>query len=212
MPFASRSTRRSTGPPSESAPWAKVSLVGPVRIAAGLRFDKVFLVGMVEGLVPAQPPDDPLLPLSEREMTGLLFHSAAAERYDYLAAAAAGHTRLLTFARGNNIAMREQHPSRWFLDEASCLYGSPVYPSMLSNPRELAQLREQPLVRRGGFGPTRHQHPVSDAACRYPRLRSAPAFAVAAGRQRNRRPSSRPVRNRFWLAPLKCNGPDTQRR
>ena len=118
-------------------------LVGPVRIAAGLRFDKVYLVGMVEGLVPAQPPDDPLLPQSEREKTGLLFHSTAAERYDYLAAAA-GHTRVLTFAHGNNIAMREQHPSRWFLDEATCLYGSPVYASMLSNPRDLAQLREQP--------------------------------------------------------------------
>ena len=119
-------------------------LVGPVRIAAGLRFDHVFLVGMVEGLVPAQPPDDPLLPQSEREKTGLLFQSAAADRYDYLAAAAAGRTRVLTFARANNIAMREQHPSRWFLEEASCLYGSPVYPSMLSNPRDLAQLREQP--------------------------------------------------------------------
>ena len=118
--------------------------VGPVRIAAGLRFDRVYLVGMVEGLVPAQPPDDPLLPQSEREQAGLPPRSTAAERYDYLAAAAAGRTRVLTFARGNNIAMREQHPSRWFLEQASHLYGSPVYPSMLSGSHDLVSLREQP--------------------------------------------------------------------
>ena len=118
--------------------------VGPVRIAAGLRFDRVYLVGMVEGLVPAQPPDDPLLPQSERQRAGLPPRSTAAERYDYLAAAAAGRTRVLTFARGNNIAMREQHPSRWFLEQASRLYGSPVYPSMLSGSHDLVSLREQP--------------------------------------------------------------------
>ena len=118
--------------------------VGPVRIAAGLRFDRVYLVGMVEGLVPAQPPDDPLLPHSEREQAGLPPRSTAAERYDYLAAAAAGRTRVLSFARGNNIAMREQHPSRWFLEQASHLYGSPVYPSMLSGSHDLVSLREQP--------------------------------------------------------------------
>ena len=118
--------------------------VAPVRIAAGLRFDRVYLVGMVEGLVPAQPPDDPLLPHSERKQAGLPPRSTAAERYDYLAAAAAGRTRVLSFARGNNIAMREQHPSRWFLEQASHLYGSPVYPSMLSGSHDLVSLREQP--------------------------------------------------------------------
>ena len=117
--------------------------VGPVGLAAGLRFDKVFLVGMVEGLVPAQHPDDPLLPQHERERAGLPSRAAAAERYDYLAAAAAGRARVLTFARGDNIAQREQHPSRWFLEEASRLYGASVYPSMLSSSRDLASLREQ---------------------------------------------------------------------
>jgi len=118
--------------------------VGSARLAAGMRFDRVYLVGMVEGLVPPQPPDDPLVPHSDRERAGLPLRSTAAERYDYLAAAAAGRTRVLTYARGNNIAQREQHPSRWFLEEATRLYGSPVYPTMLSNPRDLAQLREQP--------------------------------------------------------------------
>ncbi|MYC93700.1 MAG: hypothetical protein F4X14_01910 [Caldilineaceae bacterium SB0661_bin_32] len=118
--------------------------VGSVRLAAGMRFDRVYLVGMVEGLVPPQPPDDPLLPHSERERAGLPLRSTAVEGYDYLAAAAAGRTRVLTYARGNNIAQREQHPSRWFLEEATRLYGSPVYPTMLSNARDLAQLREQP--------------------------------------------------------------------
>ncbi len=118
--------------------------VGSVRLAAGMRFDKVYLVGMAEGLVPPQPPDDPLLPHSERERAGLPLRSTAAERYHYLAAAAAGRTRVLTYARSDNIAQREQHPSRWFLEEATCLSGSHVYPSMLSNPRDLAQIREQP--------------------------------------------------------------------
>ncbi len=118
--------------------------VGPVRLAAGLRFDKVYLVGMVEGRVPARRPDDPLLPQRERDRAGLPPPSTAAERYDYIAAVAAGRTRVLTFARGNNIAQREQHPSRWFLEQASHLYGAPVHPTMLSSSRDLASLREQP--------------------------------------------------------------------
>ena len=119
--------------------------VGPVRSAVGMRFDRVYLVGMVEGLVPSRPSDDPLLPERERALAGLpTRRAAAAERYDYLAAAAAGRASVLTFARSNNIAQREQRPSLWFLEEASRLYGSPVYPSMLSSPDEFASLRQQP--------------------------------------------------------------------
>ena len=119
--------------------------VGPVGNAVGLRFDKVYLMGMVEGLVPPRVRDDPLLPDQEREQAGLpLRRGTAAERYEYLAAASAGRATVLTFARGDNAAQREQHPSRWFLEEASRLNGSSVYPSMLSSPAELASLREQP--------------------------------------------------------------------
>ena len=119
--------------------------VAPVGNAVGLRFDKVYLVGMVEGLVPPRFRDDPLLPDDDRELAGLpLRRGTAAERYEYLAAASSGRSTVLTFARGDNAAQREQHPSRWFLEEASRLRGSSVYPSMLSSPAELACLREQP--------------------------------------------------------------------
>lgn len=119
--------------------------VGPVSSAVGMRFDTVFLVGMVEGRVPARPSDDPLLPERERELAGLPpRRGAAAERYDYLAAASTARATVLTFPRSNNIAQRVQRPSQWLLEEASLLYGSRVYPSMLTSPDDLAALRAQP--------------------------------------------------------------------
>ncbi len=119
--------------------------VGSVRNAIGLRFDKVLLVGMVEGLTPPRVRDDPLAPDDDRKRAGLpLRSSTAAERYRYLAAASAGYATVLTFARSDNAAQREHRPSRWFLEEASRLNGSTVYPSMLYSPNELASLRKQP--------------------------------------------------------------------
>ena len=108
--------------------------VAPVGNAVGLRFDKVFLVGMVEGLVPPRVSDDPLLPDQEREQAGLpLRRGTASERYEYLAAASAGRATVLTFARGDTSAQKAQHPSRWFLEEASRLNGSQVFASTLAD-------------------------------------------------------------------------------
>lgn len=119
--------------------------VGPIGNAVGLRFDRVYLLGMVEELVPPRFRDDPLLPEREREQAGLPSRrSVSIEKYEYLAAASSGRKRVLTFARGDNAAMREQHPSSWFLAEASRLNGASVYPSMLSSPEELAALKQQP--------------------------------------------------------------------
>ena len=122
--------------------------VAPVGNAVGLRFDKVYLLGMVEGLVPPRFRDDPLLPDDDRELAGLpLRRGTAAERYEYLAASTSGLATVLAFAREDNAAQREQHPSRWFLEEASRLNGTSVYPSMLSSPAEIVSLRKKPWLK-----------------------------------------------------------------
>ena len=115
-----------------SAPAARTSelgegvFVGPVETSLGMRFDKVYFVGMVEGQVPPRVGGDPLLPEREREQAGLpLPHDPAEERYKYLAAAA-DQARALSFPRSNNASLAGQHPSRWFLEEATRIRGSRV--------------------------------------------------------------------------------------
>ena len=132
-------------PSAREGTYGEGVFVAPVGNAVGLRFDRIYLLGMVEGLVPPRLRDDPLLPDREREQVGLPPRgSVSVERYEFLAAASSGRKRVLTFARGDNAAMKEQHPSSWFLAEASRLNGASVYPSMLSSPEELASLKRKP--------------------------------------------------------------------
>lgn len=104
--------------------------VSSVDSSIGMRFDKVYFVGMVEGQVPPRVGGDPLLPEQERERVDLPpTHDPAEERYKYLAAAA-GHTRALSFPRSGAAS---QHPSRWFLEEATRLHGSRVSSTALAS-------------------------------------------------------------------------------
>ena len=119
-----------------SAPSARTSELGDgvfvssVDSIVGMRFDKVYFVGMVEGQVPPRVGGDPLLPERERERAGLpIPRDPAEERYKYLAAAA-GHPRVLSFPRSGNAS---QHPSRWFLEEATRLHGSRVSSTALAS-------------------------------------------------------------------------------
>ena len=109
--------------------------VGPVNASYGVRFDKAYLVGMIEGAVPSRTSDDPLLPERERARFGIPLHgsSLSKERYGYLAAMAAAQSRILTFARSDTAARRPQHPSRWLLEEASRLEGSRVFATTLGS-------------------------------------------------------------------------------
>ena len=119
-----------SAPPARTSELGDGVFVSSVDSSIGMRFDKVYFVGMVEGQVPPRVGGDPLLPERVREQAGLpLPHDPAEERYKYLAAAA-GQARVLSFSRSGNAS---QHPSRWFLEEATRLHGSRVSSTALAS-------------------------------------------------------------------------------
>ncbi len=108
--------------------------VSPVRGAAGMRFERVWMVGMIEGGMPPPFRPDPLLPESDWHAAGgdsRLKQRVAEERYDYLAAASASSRRELSYPVADPASQREAFPSRWFLEQASIMEGSPVRASGL---------------------------------------------------------------------------------
>ena len=97
--------------------------------AAGMSFDAVWLVGMVEGAVPPAPRRDPLLTESDWSAAGgpdRIRMRIAEERYEYLAAIASAPRRTLTYPAADAASQRQAYPSRWFLEQASVLAGAPV--------------------------------------------------------------------------------------
>ena len=114
--------------------------VAPIASAIGMRFDRVYLVGMIEGAVPPAIRDDPLIPDSERRAAG----GAAAglptrqarrveERYEFLAALASAPFRVLSYPVAEPAGQRANYASRWFLEQASILERSPVHASGLAS-------------------------------------------------------------------------------
>lgn len=104
---------------------------GPLASAPGHDLDAVFVVGCVEGLCPSPRREDGLLPDAARLLAAGELEPRAARLHDqhraFLAALAAAPVRTLTMARGDLRANREALPSRWLLDSAAALAGSPVY-------------------------------------------------------------------------------------
>jgi len=102
-------------------------LVGPVHLLAGLDFDTIFVLGMVDGGFPARRRDDALLPDDERAAAGDDIPLRGPRRHDdhrdYLAALATAPERLLSFARGDQRRGRDQRPARWLLDTLGELEG-----------------------------------------------------------------------------------------
>ncbi len=97
--------------------------------AAGMTFDAVWLVGMIEGAVPPSPRRDPLLTEPDWSAAGgrdRIQMRLAEERYEYLAAVTSASRRTLTYPVADAASQRPAYPSRWFLEQASALAGGPV--------------------------------------------------------------------------------------
>ena len=112
--------------------------VAPFRVAAGMTFDAVYMVGMIEGAVPPAMGDDPLVPESARHQTGgssvgfeMQQDARTRERLDYLYALDSAPDRTLSVPLTDPSAGREQHPSRWLLEQANELNGVRVTASEL---------------------------------------------------------------------------------
>ncbi len=92
--------------------------------AAGMSFDNIWLVGMIEGAVPPAMRPDPLLPQGDLSGRGKLSPAQrrmAGERYNYLSALATAPRRTLSYPISESASRRAAHPSRWFLEQASIL-------------------------------------------------------------------------------------------
>ena len=103
--------------------------------AAGMTFDAIWLVGMIEGAVPPSPRRDPLLTEPDWMAAGgqdRRHIRMAEERYEYLAAIASAYRRALSYPVADAASQRPAYPSRWFLEQASALAGGPVRSGDLS--------------------------------------------------------------------------------
>ena len=130
-------------PQGHLGPTGRGVFVSSFANTAGMRFDKVWLVGMIEGAVPPALRPDPLLPQGDLTGRGSLTPAQrrmAEERYDYLAALATAPRRTLSYPIAESASRRAAHPSRWFLEQASELAGRPIHSG------DLPSLAEEPWL------------------------------------------------------------------
>ena len=117
--------------------------ISTLGVAAGMSFDAVWLVGMIEGAVPPAIRPDPLIPESGWQQAGGPSRAAqrvASERYDFLSALASAPRRTLSYPVADAGSQRQAYPSRWFLQQASMLEEKPVHTG------DLPRMRDRPWL------------------------------------------------------------------
>ena len=109
--------------------------------AAGMSFDVIWMVGMIEGGVPPPIRPDPLLPESSWIAAGGRPRGSeriASERREFLSAMASAPRRALSYPVADGGSQRQAYPSRWFLEQVSSLEGRRIYagdlPSLRGRP------------------------------------------------------------------------------
>lgn len=126
-------------PQGHLGPTGRGVFVSSFANAAGMSFDKIWLVGMIEGAVPPALRPDPLLPQGELNGRGKLSPAQrrmTEERYSYLCALDTAPRRSLSYPVAESSSRRAAHPSRWFLEQASLLAGKQVHSGDLSSLNE----------------------------------------------------------------------------
>lgn len=113
-------------------------LVGPVSLGVGVDLDLVVVVGLAEGTFPSSIHDDSLLPDADRlALDGAVaLRRASVDRlhHQFLAVLGAADSHLLCVPRGDLRRSSERVPSRWALDVAAALSGTPRWkPGLLAD-------------------------------------------------------------------------------
>ena len=130
--------------------------VGPFGAAQAMEFDRLYLVGMIEGAVPPRAQDDPLVPDRDRVDASsapgampLRTQRRDEVRYAFLGAMATSWHRTLSYPKSLSGSRRTAYPSRWFLEEASVLHGDPVYSADLEGLADSSWLTVVPSAEAG---------------------------------------------------------------
>lgn len=113
--------------PGRHGTFGRGVLVGPVSLGIGLELDRVVVLGLAEGTMPARRRDDPLLPDRVRAAAGTALATRADRIGDdhrgLLAVMATASHAICTFPRGDLRRNAQRAPSRWLLDSCEARDG-----------------------------------------------------------------------------------------
>jgi RecB family exonuclease len=105
-------------------------LVGPLSVVTGLELDRLVILGLAEGTLPAARLEDSLITDADRRAAGgelrLAAEATQEERHRFLAAVGAADHVTLTFPRGDLRRQGERVASRWLLQTAAARAGLPA--------------------------------------------------------------------------------------